>query len=77
MPGLGYPATSQLEKGSTACIRLAWAANNTRGDKFSKEELPKEGETDAIQQQLLIILIAAKDRSCLMPWIILQTPSNF
>lgn len=37
MPGSGYPATSWLEKGSTAYVRLAWAANSRRGDKFSKE----------------------------------------
>lgn len=71
MPGSGYPATSWLEKGNTAYVRLAWAANSRRGDKFSKEELPKEGEVDAIQQQLLIITTAAKDQNCLMPRIIL------
>lgn len=62
LPGSGYPATSWLERGNTAYIKLAWAANNRSGDKFSDEELPKEGEMGAIQQ-LLIITIAAKNRN--------------
>ena len=66
MPGSGYPATSWLEKGNTAYVRLAWAANSRRGDKFSKEELPKEGEVDAIQQQLLIITATSSKRDLLL-----------
>ena len=60
MPGSGYPATSWLEKGNATYIKLAWAAINSSGDRFSDGELPKEGDMGATQQ-LLVITIAAKD----------------
>lgn len=59
MPGSGYPATSWLEKGNATYIKLAWAAINRSGGRFSDEELPK-GEMGGTQQ-LLVITIAAKD----------------